>query len=247
MATWVVGDIHGCAQELAGLLARLKLGANDRLVSVGDLFHRGPDPVGVMQQLIELRAPFVLGNHELAVLQRIGLAPRSVEASSRPALREAFPDIDAGDLAGDGDTPCDVDPAERANVLRYLQSHAGFFLRHTDIEHAGSTADGRAWCVVHASRSLERPLEQSSVRELVARRHLELPGRPWWYERYHGPELVLFGHTPSPMPRAWRSGGRLVALGLDTGCVYGGRLSAYSPELDEVVSVKAARAYAGAR
>jgi hypothetical protein len=46
------------------------------------------------------------------------------------------------------------------------------------------------------------------------------------------------------MPRAWRHDGKLVALGLDTGCVYGGRLCAYSPELDELVSVSATRAYA---
>ncbi len=44
-------------------------------------------------------------------------------------------------------------------------------------------------------------------------------------------------------PRVVRLGGRLVALGLDTGCVYGGRLSAYSPELDAFERVPAARAY----
>ena len=58
---------------------------------------------------------------------------------------------------------------------------------------------------------------------------------------------MLFGHTPSKLPRAWRTGGKLVALGLDTGCVYGGRLSGYSPELDVLVSVAASRAYASSR
>ncbi|HVS08844.1 MAG TPA: metallophosphoesterase, partial [Planctomycetota bacterium] len=48
MATWVVGDIHGCAEELARLLERLATGSGDRLVAVGDLFHRGPDPAGVV-------------------------------------------------------------------------------------------------------------------------------------------------------------------------------------------------------
>ncbi|MEO6708811.1 MAG: metallophosphoesterase [Planctomycetota bacterium] len=250
MTTWVVGDIHGCAEELSRLLARLQLGPADRLVSVGDLFHRGPDPVGVMDQLAALRAPFVLGNHELAVLQRAGLAPKSSRvdpAHARPPPRSEFPELDGSDLDGDGGTPCDVAPHERARILHYLQTHSGFFLRDTAIENAAPTAEGQAWCVVHASRALGAALEDSTIKELVSRRHLDLPGRPWWYEHYRGPELVLFGHTPSALPRAWRVGGRLVALGLDTGCVYGGRLSAYSPELDELVSVAAAKAYAKAR
>ena len=51
MKTWVVGDIHGCAEELAKLLEEIKLGPEDRFISVGDLYHRGPDPVGVVDIL----------------------------------------------------------------------------------------------------------------------------------------------------------------------------------------------------
>jgi hypothetical protein len=78
---------------------------------------------------------------------------------------------------------------------------------------------------------------------LTSLRRIDGEGRPWWYEDYQGDELVLFGHTPSPVPRAWRRGGKLVALGLDTGCVYGGLLTAYCPEADEFLTVKARRAY----
>ena len=66
MTSWIVGDIHGCAEELALLLAELALGPGDRLVSCGDLFHRGPDPVGVMDLLAECRGAFVLGNHAVS-------------------------------------------------------------------------------------------------------------------------------------------------------------------------------------
>lgn len=75
-------------------------------------------------------------------------------------------------------------------------------------------------------------------------RRLRRRGRPFWYEVYTGPNLVLFGHTPGRIPRAQYHDGKLVALGLDTGCVYGGLLTAYSPELDEFVQVKAAKSYA---
>ena len=243
MATWVVGDIHGCAEELARLLEHLQLGPADRLVSVGDLFHRGPDPAGVMDLMREHRVPFVLGNHELVVLRRIGVAPTSLAPDDRPPLRTHFPDLDEDDLDGDGHTPCRVDPPRRAEVLEFLQTHSGFFLRHSDIAGAQVTHDGRPWCILHAGRVPGVELERSSIRDLTSLRRLTGRGNPWWYESYVGPELVLFGHTPSQLPRVHSLRGRPVAIGLDTGCVYGGKLTAYSPELDELRSVKAARAY----
>ena len=59
-----------------------------------------------------------------------------------------------------------------------------------------------------------------------------------WYEAYEGPATVLFGHWPAPQPRL-----ATYAIGLDTGCVYGGRLTAYVLESGEFVSVSAAETY----
>jgi hypothetical protein len=246
MATWVVGDIHGCAEELASLVERLDLGPADRLVAVGDLFHRGPDPAGAMRILRRLGAAFVLGNHELAVLRRVGVAPASLAREDRPPLRETFPPLDDEDLAGDGRSRCDVAPEHRAELLVFLQRHSGFLLRRASIEGARATPDGRDWAVVHAGVAPGVPLEKNAIRDLTSLRRLTSRGRPWWYEEHAGPELILFGHTPSEQPRVHARRGRVLAIGLDTGCVYGGRLTAYSPELDEFRSVAAARAYATA-
>ena len=73
--TWVVGDIHGCGRELEDLLDRIGAAATDRFLSVGDLFHRGPEPERVWD-LLEARKGFaaVLGNHEHALLRRAGVA-----------------------------------------------------------------------------------------------------------------------------------------------------------------------------
>lgn len=244
MATWIVGDVHGCADELASLVQQLALGPRDRLALVGDLFHRGPDPVGVMEILRDQRAVFVLGNHELVVLRRAGLAPGGLRREDRPPLRTSFPAVDEEDMNGDGGTPCPVPPERRAEVLVFLQQHSGFVLRHSDLEGASPAAGERPWCVVHAGLVPGVPLERNRVRDLTSLRRLEGHGRPWWYERYGGPELVLFGHTPSHQPRMHARGGRPLAIGLDTGCVYGGSLTAYSPELDQFASVPAERAYA---
>lgn len=247
MTTWIVGDVHGCADELETLLDRLALGADDALVSVGDLFHRGPDPARVARVLAAARARFVLGNHELRVLERLGLAPDCVERAT-PAPRPALPAraLAADDLDGDGRTPCDVAPEDRAPLVEFLLRHDGFVLRRDALERAGPTRDGREWLCVHAGLVPGFVAEENEIDVLTSVRRLDEPGRPWWYEVYGGPDLVLFGHTPSRVPRVQRHRGRVVAIGLDTGCVYGGRLTAYSPEKDEFQSVAARLAYARA-
>ena len=59
-----------------------------------------------------------------------------------------------------------------------------------------------------------------------------------WYDVYRGEKIVLFGHWPAPEPRRAER-----AIGLDTGCVYGGRLTAYIIESDEFVGVPAHHVY----
>jgi diadenosine tetraphosphatase ApaH/serine/threonine PP2A family protein phosphatase len=62
-------------------------------------------------------------------------------------------------------------------------------------------------------------------------------GTPW-YDVYDGEKIVLFGHWPSQEPRRGKK-----AIGLDTGCVYGGQLSAYIVETGELTSVPARKVY----
>lgn len=237
MATWIIGDIHGCAEELDELLTRIAPGPGDSIVSCGDLLHRGPDPAGVVDQLDAIDARFVLGNHERAVLKRIGIAPRFHDGADRGPIPLDLPELDAEDLAGDGRTPCFAAPERRADIVRYLQRHSGYLLRDQNIEGAGKTPDGRDWLVVHAGLEPKKRPEDHAVEVLCTIRRLKKLGKPWWYEAYRGPDLVMFGHTHSPVPRRQTRGRNLVAVGLDTGCCYGGSLTAYSPELDEVVSV----------
>ena len=96
--------------------------------------------------------------------------------------------------------------------------------------------------VVHAGVRPGIPLDKQSSDDLVELRTLgedrtSREGIPW-YEAYEGPATVMFGHWPAPEPRLARH-----AIGLDTGCVYGGQLTAYVLETEEFFSVTAAESY----
>jgi len=235
LATWVIGDVHGCADELERLLDGLELAAGDRVVALGDLFHRGPAPLGVARALARVGAVFVLGNHEHALLRRLGWRPEAPERwpSAVPA---------GADLRGDSGRALRLGADEAPELLAFLRGHAGYFVASDTLPGAGSARDGRGWCAVHAGLTPGRSARESRPEDLV------LPARGarggFWYEDWRGPELVLFGHLlQGEEPRVVAHAGRTVAIGLDTGAVYGGRLTAYSPERDAFRSVRAGRAY----
>jgi len=96
--------------------------------------------------------------------------------------------------------------------------------------------------VVHAGVRPGVPLNSQSLEDLTELRTLgedrtSRKGTPW-FEVYDGEKIVLFGHWPFAEPRREKR-----AIGLDTGCVYGNRLTAYIIESDEFISVDAKQAY----
>jgi hypothetical protein len=99
-----------------------------------------------------------------------------------------------------------------------------------------------AHLVVHAGVRPGVPPGAQALEDLTELRTLgsdrtSRTGQPW-YEAYGGPQTVLFGHWPAQEPRR-----APYAVGLDTGCVYGHRLTAYVIETGEFVQVQARRAY----
>ncbi len=237
-STWFLGDIHGCAEELAELLEKLSLGSEDRVISLGDLYHRGPDPHGVANLLAGLpNFELILGNHELVMLRRAFMLPQPPDWKVPPVDGGAG-GFTGSELAGDGRTPIlNVDPERSTDLLRILE-RGTFWLRG---QIQAGPFETQPWLAVHAGVIPGQPPEHTQPLDLTHVRRLGRGKRaPFWYEVHHGPEMVIFGHTPSPMPRRQEHRGRLVAHGLDTGCVYGGALTAWRIEDDnyEVVPAK---------
>ena len=98
--------------------------------------------------------------------------------------------------------------------------------------------EGDGFVVVHAGLDPRKPtLEKQSLRDLTTIRMPEGMDIPW-YEAYTGERLVVFGHWSKPEPVI-----RPNAIGIDTGCVYGGHLTALILPEKRLVSVPAERSY----
>lgn len=235
--TVIVGDLHGCRAELETLLARVAFGAGDRLVAVGDLVARGPDPGGVIDLLVSVGGRAVRGNHEDRLLRH----------RARAGLD--------GSKATPGDEPGDrpLGSAHRAVVDALAPRHWAYLASlplWIDLPDLGVR-------VVHAGVVPGVLIEKQKPRTLMYVRCLGPTGKPveqrgaaLWGARYEGPPHVLFGHNALPEPQIHRH-----ATGIDTGCVYGNRLTAMvlpdgaGPPAREdrqsaLVSVPARRAYA---
>jgi serine/threonine protein phosphatase 1 len=91
--------------------------------------------------------------------------------------------------------------------------------------------------VVHGGVDPRKPLAEHDVDDLLETRSLSSGyERPFWWERHDGPRTVFFGHTPLDSPVL-----REHAVGLDTGCVYGGSLTAYSWYDETVIELETDR------
>jgi bis(5'-nucleosyl)-tetraphosphatase (symmetrical) len=225
-----IGDVQGCMAQLGALLDRLALRADDRLWCVGDLVNRGPDSLGVLRCLRHLEVRSVLGNHDLHLL-RLAAAGRVDQAS--PSLTEVLraPDRDAL-LGWLGHRPVIQSEADVVVV------HGGLHPAWTDI--AATAEDLNHAVPAHlAGHSDARIAFATEVRYCTAEgRRPPLddppPGAPYapWDHWYRGDRIVVFGHWAR---RGLVRQGR--ARGLDTGCVYGGKLTAWIAEEDDFVQV----------
>ena len=233
----VIGDVHGCRAELEQLLERLgyaidRDGAGRpvnashptrRAVFLGDLVDRGPDTPGVLRLVMGMVAAgtalCVPGNHEAKLLR--ALRGKNVKRSH--GLDASMEQLEAGPAQFRAAVETFIDGLVSHYVLdggRLVVAHAGLIERY----------QGRA-----SGRVREFCLYGQTTGETD---EYGLPVRYPWAQEYRGRALVLYGHTPVPEPE-WLNN----TLCLDTGCVFGGRLTALNYPERTLVCVPAARVY----
>lgn len=200
--TIVVGDVHGCREELEALLTRVECSSADDLVLVGDLVAKGPDSAGVVALCRSIGARAVRGNHDEHCLRWLR-AKR--EGRPLPKLKPHHQEV--------CDTLSDADWAYLEAMPLWLRL-TGCFSRDVLVVHAG--LDPRV------GLDEQQPVNLMNMRSIRddGRVSKRIEGQPW-ASVWAGPELVLFGHDAVRKLQQYPH-----AIGLDTGCVYGGALSA---------------------
>lgn len=246
----IFGDIHGCCDELEELLARLGYTTriNDEIgqsassliqptvyahpegrkaVFVGDLVDRGPrvlDTVRLVASMVAAGTGIcVPGNHDMKLLRKLnGKNPQITHG-----LAQTMAEIDA--LPNDVREPfC----KELVTFLDGLVSHYVLDNGKLIVAHAGMKEElqGRG-----SGKVREFALYGETTGETD---EFGLPVRYNWAAEYRGSASVVYGHTPVPEPE-WLNR----TINVDTGCVFGGKLTALRYPENEFVSVKAKRTY----
>jgi hypothetical protein len=239
-----VGDVHGCFDELHELLSNLALSLEDRVTFLGDYLDRGPKPAQVVQYIRSLGQRAILGNHDekcvrfLRHEERAARQPGYVNRMVRPApAREA-----------EWRALSEEDRAFLAGLPPYL------------VDSVGS----ETWCAVHGGLVPGVPPAEQNPAQILRCRWIDEhghqvtakvgadmpPGARPWMEVFDGEFHVACGHAVYSLrePRVDRTPKGFEVWSLDTGCCFGGYLSAlvldpHRPGHREVVQVKARREY----
>jgi bis(5'-nucleosyl)-tetraphosphatase (symmetrical) len=222
----VIGDVHGCLDELDELLkvVQYRHGDKDCLVFAGDLVDRGPDPVGSVRRARELGASCAMGNHEEKHIRWRNWESRikAGEAKKNPMRRfdeqrmrehEALSDDDIAYLMA---MPKTVSLGHEKPS--WVVVHAGFECNEVPYwEQARDTV-----CRVRDVDPVTGKMASNSKNPLES-----VPGSVPWGTRWKGPENVVYGHAvhSREVPRVDLHDG-YGCYGIDTGCVFGGRLTA---------------------
>jgi serine/threonine protein phosphatase 1 len=223
----IIGDVHGCLQELQALLAVCTPTDRDEIIFLGDLVSKGPDSAGTVAFVRRLSQQFavklILGNHEEKLLRVIHNRLHNPEAylvmTNRPHFEAIASDLTEEDLG----FLRQAYYAVRLEELGYLLVHGGIGVNwkldfSTDYRY-----------LVH------NPKDYKGLERLNRTRFLSPEGKYvalndedetsyFWADQYDGRfGTVIFGHQPwhDHQPRIFRH-----AIGIDTACVYGGRLTA---------------------
>ena len=234
----VIGDVHGCRAELEQLLDQLGYAierdsagrpasarhpAGRRAVFLGDLVDRGPDTPGVLRLVMGMAAAgtalCVPGNHEVKLLRAL----RGKNVNRSHGLDASLEQLALEPAEFRGLVEQFIDGLISHYVLdggRLVVAHAGLIERY----HGRASGRVRDFCLYGQTTG-----ETDEY---------GLPVRYPWAQEYRGRALVLYGHTPVPEPE-WLNN----TLCLDTGCVFGGRLTGLNYPERSLVSVPAARPY----
>jgi protein phosphatase len=230
----IIGDVHGCYDELCELLTTIgyevdtanymaKAPENRRAIFLGDLCDRGPKNIEVLRMVMNMvqagSAFCIAGNHDVKLLKKL----KGSEVQLTHGLDKTVEQLEAQDTEF---------IAQVKNFIDGLISHYVFDQGKLVVAHAGliEKYQGRG-----SGRVRQFCLYGDTTGETD---EYGLPVRLPWANEYRGKALVVFGHIPSREVQIINN-----TACIDTGCVFGGKLTAYRYPEKEIKQVKAKQEY----
>jgi serine/threonine protein phosphatase 1 len=201
---FAVGDIHGCFSKLVDLMERIKIHREkDILVFLGDYIDRGDQSREVVEYLVRLKKErpntvFLLGNHEQMLLEYLN------GEMVKPYLING------------GQKTLNSYRGPRGGKARQEDPKALFPMEHLEFFHSLIPLfEFQDYIFVHAGLRNGIPIESQELSDLLWIRE------DFYFSKYNFGKTVVFGHTPFPEPFVFNK-----RIGIDTGAVYGNKLTA---------------------
>lgn len=212
-----VGDIHGCLEEFDELLKKIQYNRSQmRLVLLGDLMDRGPDPVGCVRRAQELGAECIMGNHEEKHLRWHRHEKKRLDTGKPNPMRRMAPESqEANDALSDKDWAwMEALPLKLDLGLNWWAVHAGCEPRYTLDKQ-----DPKQIIRV-------RYVNDEGVAQALNPDKSQPEGSVYWDEQWKGPESLIYGHCVHDLNKCRLSyRGDVSMIGIDTGCCFGGHLT----------------------
>ena len=262
MTAWAIGDVQGCGSELNQLLNKLCLSSDDRVYFVGDLINRGPDNVGTLQLIRSLaNARVVLGNHDLhflavaAGLKKPGKKDTIGDLLAHPTLDDTINWLRTRPLviheplnnrlfshAGLPHIWSPTDASRYAHEVEavlasddYLSLLANMYGNEPARWHDTLSGWERLRAIINYTTRM-RFISVNGALELTHKRDIAPDDFSPWFAHTRPDDLhVLFGHWEALDGNT----GQSQFIALDTGCVWGRRLTAHNLDDGTRVAVQA--------
>ncbi|HEV2289922.1 MAG TPA: polynucleotide kinase-phosphatase [Candidatus Acidoferrales bacterium] len=232
----IIGDVHGCLDELQELMTNLgysveknghgyqvRVPESRKAIFIGDLVDRGPkipDVLRLVMGMVEAgTALCVPGNHDMKLLQKL----RGKDVKLAHGLADSVAQLDA------------ESPEFKRKVAEFLDSLISHYVLDDGklvVAHAGMKEEmqGRGSGAIRSFALFGETTGETD--------EFGLPVRYNWAADYRGRASVVYGHTPITEPQ-WLNR----TINIDTGCVFGGKLTALRYPEKEILSVPARRVY----